>query len=68
VTYCAVDDKNECSEQLLLDISQSGEVNQIELGNLKAFTRYKISIALLSRIRHGVFKSPISVKTLESGE
>ena len=68
ITYCAVDKVDECLEGLLWNISLGSETRQFEIQGLKAYTRYKISIALLSTTRHGIFKLPIFARTLESGE
>jgi hypothetical protein len=38
-----------------------------EIINLKSYKLYNISIALMSHIRLGIPKGPITVRTLESG-
>lgn len=68
ITYCPVESSNHCTEPMLWTITMGNELRQFEIPNLKSYKHYKISVALLSHLRHGVYKTPIYVRTLESGE
>lgn len=44
------------------------ELHEYEIKNLRSYMRYNISVALMSIIRLGSPKSPITVRTLEGGK
>jgi hypothetical protein len=71
ITYCPVDNvesSENCSEPLLWSIAMGNELRQFQIVNLKSYKLYSIAVALLSYTRHGVYKLPIVVPTLESGK
>lgn len=76
ITYCPVDEPSvkcdepsvNCLEPMLWNEATGNDLRQFEIVNLKSYKYYRISIALLSNSRHGVFKAPLCIRTLESGK
>ena len=70
ISYCQIDesDFSKCIEPENFVIAVDDEISQHEIKNLKSYTLYNVSVALMSTYRMGFAKQPIMVRTMEAGK